>query len=308
MIRGLANAVCFTLLALIPVLLIGQNCLAQPGLCEADPCQGVPNAVAGTCSEIGGPCAGPSDYMCSCDPLYDWQGATHTCEGSQPTCVDADGDTYHATDPVDCPQGDDCDDSNADVYPGAPELCDDVDNQCPDDAGNGEIDEGCPSRAVFVTEFKHTGALGGLAGADAVCQAEADAAGLPGVFLAWLSNMSAGPDERFTHSDIPYVLLSGDRVADDWDDLADGSLQTVITVSPAGPLALAPTAKVWTNTLPDGTPHNAGDGPEDYCCNGWTWELGSGLSALIWFNAYPVWTYGPSTPCLGAHHLYCFQQ
>ena len=37
--------------------------------------------------------------------------------------------------------GDDCDDTNADVYPNAPELCDGVDNQCPGDPGYGEVDE-----------------------------------------------------------------------------------------------------------------------------------------------------------------------
>ncbi len=38
----------------------------------------------------------------------------------------------------------DCDDGNPLVYPGAPELCDGLDNQCPGDSGYGEIDEGCP--------------------------------------------------------------------------------------------------------------------------------------------------------------------
>lgn len=37
----------------------------------------------------------------------------------------------------------DCNDNNADVYPGAPELCDGIDNQCPGDAGYGVVDEGC---------------------------------------------------------------------------------------------------------------------------------------------------------------------
>ncbi|WP_277481372.1 malectin domain-containing carbohydrate-binding protein [Catalinimonas alkaloidigena] len=44
--------------------------------------------------------------------------------------IDADGDGF--TNDVDCNDG------NADIYPGAPEICDGVDNNC-----NGVIDEGC---------------------------------------------------------------------------------------------------------------------------------------------------------------------
>jgi hypothetical protein len=39
--------------------------------------------------------------------------------------------------------GTDCDDSNPAIYPGATELCDGLDNQCPGDSGYGLIDEGC---------------------------------------------------------------------------------------------------------------------------------------------------------------------
>ena len=60
------------------------------------------------------------------------------------TCKDTDGDGYGnpICDMCTYPELD-CNNTDADVYPGAPELCDGVDNQCPGDAGYGEVDEGC---------------------------------------------------------------------------------------------------------------------------------------------------------------------
>ncbi|RLE21937.1 MAG: hypothetical protein DRJ50_08440, partial [Actinobacteria bacterium] len=60
------------------------------------------------------------------DPNYDWFAVT---------LADADGDGMTSC------QGD-CDDSNPDVYQGAPEICDGIDNQCPGDPGHGQVDEG----------------------------------------------------------------------------------------------------------------------------------------------------------------------
>ena len=52
----------------------------------------------------------------------------------------------------------------------------------------------CPSLTVFVSSQNYTGALGGISGADAICQNCASAAGLTGTFKAWLSTYwNAGP-------------------------------------------------------------------------------------------------------------------
>lgn len=65
-------------------------------------------------------------------------GIDDDCDGGIdegcPVC-DVDGDGF---DGFQCSGGSDCDDTRADVYPGAPELCDGIDNDC-----DGTADEGC---------------------------------------------------------------------------------------------------------------------------------------------------------------------
>jgi hypothetical protein len=56
-------------------------------------------------------------------------------------CADGDGDGW--TSGAGCAPGDpaDCDDADADTYPGAVEINDGADNQCPGDPGAGLVDE-----------------------------------------------------------------------------------------------------------------------------------------------------------------------
>ncbi len=65
------------------------------------------------------------------------------------SCVDYDGDGYGDPASAECLQPAlDCDDTNPDVYPGAPEVCDAADNQCPGEAGYGLVDEGFPMACI----------------------------------------------------------------------------------------------------------------------------------------------------------------
>src|SRR5262249_55630490 len=116
-------------------------------------------------------------------------------------------------------------------------------------------------KIVFVTSATHTGNLGGLSGADAICNTDAAAGGLPGTYMAWLSDGSVGPSTRFTHALVPYVLPSGTVLANDWTDLTDGNLANPIRETAN---LLGVHDSVWTATFTDGTNHGSGD------CVHWT--------------------------------------
>ncbi len=115
-----------------------------------------------------------------------------------------------------------------------------------------------PIKAVFVTSATFNGNLGGLAGADAECQAAANASSVvPGtnegaVYKAWLSDSTGSPRTRFTRSTGPYALPNGTTVALNYSDLTDGSLLHSIDVDENGAELSGPL--VWTHTLEDGSP------------------------------------------------------
>ncbi|MCB9753245.1 MAG: hypothetical protein H6713_25090 [Myxococcales bacterium] len=186
----------------------------------------------------------------------------------------------------------------------------DPDEEC--DAGPAG-DERCAtdcskrSRLVFISSSVQTGDLGGLAGADAICQGLAEANELPGEFMAWLSDDTSSPSTRFVKSTVPYLLLNTRNeetwlVADSYDELIDGELDRRILIDETGEAAFLPT-DTWTNTRADGTPVD-----ENTSCQNWT--ASGGASGMVGDadQLSQTWTQNTATSCSQYFHLYCFEQ
>jgi hypothetical protein len=162
---------------------------------------------------------------------------------------------------------------------------------------------------VFISSESYTGNLGGLAGADAKCQALADAAGIPGTYMAWLSDGAASPSTRFpTKSSSPYKLLNGVKIADNWADLTDGTLDALIYVPDTGSGGLSgPGNQTWTGTHANGQPAGVH-------CNNWTSESNA-VTGTVGYHRHALdadgsWSNWQShdTGCSADRLLYCFQQ
>ncbi|MCE9577268.1 MAG: hypothetical protein K8W52_29235 [Deltaproteobacteria bacterium] len=91
------------------------------------------------------------------------------------------------------------------------------------DAPDAHIDPLPAPNLVFVTSTRHDGDLGGLAGADAICNARAHAANLPGTYRAWLSTATASALSRLGSAS-GWVRPDGKLVARTRDDLAGDHL------------------------------------------------------------------------------------
>jgi hypothetical protein len=181
--------------------------------------------------------------------------------------------------------------------------------------GQPLIANGTCEKIVFITSGTYTGDLGGLAGADQKCAAEATAAGLDGEFKAWLSDSPQNsPSTRFSRSSAPYILPVGTVVANDWEDLVDGSIQNPIEQD-----AFGNTVRrfVWTGTNTDGSYASGFFFTADPNCEGWSSSVdtapndftsGAGLIGRTTFDDPDDWTADTVSSCRSSNSLYCFQQ
>lgn len=170
---------------------------------------------------------------------------------------------------------------------------------------------------VFLTSESYYGDFGGLAAADANCQRLAKEAGLPGTYNAWLSDSQTNAADRLTHSIVPYALVNGTTVADNWQDLTDGGgLKKAISVSEGGYDWYGVCAhcfwlpggcgSVWTATSPSGI-------SERGTCSNWSIRNDTGGTGIYCLESNDSWTQFPpgvmvSVDCWHSRSLYCFQQ
>jgi hypothetical protein len=193
-------------------------------------------------------------------------------------------------------------------------------------------------KVVFVSSQLYDGNFGagqrvlGHLEADNRCQALADGAGLGGTFKAWISGrvdtgsgpLPHGAVDRFTQSTMPYKLVNGAKVADNWTDLTDGSLDHAIDLDENGS-PVGGEARVWTNTRTDGrawdNSRQCAVGPNIDIPGLWTWSCGapswtagdcqfqSGKYGLA-SSTSGSWTGTTSsnTGCDNQFHIYCFEQ
>lgn len=210
-----------------------------------------------------------------------------------------------------------------------------------DGGGDGGPDtQAIPEGAlrVFITSTAYTGDLGGLEGGDAKCQLAADAAGLGGSFVAWLSMsfLGAGDDSFEIHAidrvsgDGPWYRLDGQlafsnranlgtspRVQINIDELGEevGGETDIIPVvdefgmTIGGNIIEGP-RYVWTGTVAGG--QSSPDAFHD--CGSWGDETaGHGLIGSVGAAELNEWTeYGHDVlrtdDCDKPNRLYCFEQ
>lgn len=168
----------------------------------------------------------------------------------------------------------------------------------PDALQDASVPETSASTAkrVFVSSATYYGALGGLGGADAKCNQLAQAASLPGTFVAWLSTDTTFAKDRVTGLG-PWSLVGQSDVAVSKGELTNPPLSLPIRRDERGSEV---TGLVWTGTSPSGT-FFEGD------CTDWTSDdrgrAGIGDSAADG----AAWTAATTSSCTARRRLYCFE-
>jgi hypothetical protein len=177
----------------------------------------------------------------------------------------------------------------------------------PNDASAGAVCSPGTCKRVFVSSQVPvpSGKLGGALAMDTFCQTTADAKRFGGTWKAWISDTTTSPSARFSKATVPYRLLDGSTIANNWTGLASGTLLHAINIQEDGmrPPAAA-VFEVWTGTAPNGT--YSGN-----ACANWTNSTASPPTADVGVSsvANTGWTDVYQQYCdRTTLHIYCFEQ
>jgi hypothetical protein len=157
-------------------------------------------------------------------------------------------------------------------------------------------------KLVFVSSTAVVANSGSAAAFDSICQTFADTRNLAGAWKAWVSDASSSPSSRFAHATVPYRLLDGSVIANNWNDLTDGSLAHAIDVLDDGSHAAAE-LQVWTGTT-------AAGGVANGTCANWTQASMSLIADFgVTDRTDDGWSDWQLQYCNApSMHVYCFEQ
>lgn len=155
-----------------------------------------------------------------------------------------------------------------------------------------------PPNYMFVTSSTHTGNLGGLSGADAICQARATAASLPGTFRAYLGTGSATAISRLGATASGWVRTDNKPFANSQADLGAGKIFY--------PPNRSETAAVVESTVWTGASNNGTSIVTSTCAN-WT-DGTAAMTGNSGSNDYTTfgWVSNGGGTCSSPQPLYCF--
>lgn len=169
------------------------------------------------------------------------------------------------------------------------------------DAG-GEVPPG--ALQVFVTSTDYERDLGGRAGATNLCSAAASAAGLPGVFVPWLSDFDTEAING-VFGDGPWYSTGDELVFMNRANLATSPRVAISRDEFGSPVPIESTPRVWTGTAAGGTRDNICDG---------NW-FGTGIDGFATVGSLnsssSEWTDSENIDCIAGGttaHLYCFER
>jgi hypothetical protein len=152
------------------------------------------------------------------------------------------------------------------------------------------------NKRFFTTSAEYPPTLGGLIGADRLCNTIAAGANLNGHFIAWLSDQSTNAIDRV--ADVgPWFLLDGTRIFNNKANLAGSALAAPNVDENKG--HVSGSFNAWTGT-------NTGGQSSNVTCYNWSVDTTEGSQGEI--DSALAWTQSATANCASSAHLYCIEQ